>query len=88
VAATAAGKNRGGFRKGPIGTKWPVSVAPATGIPPGLFPGDAALFGRLRKSHVRTVNTEHATPVDRTFEPAKRAVNRLVVSNFNSYGHE
>ena len=63
-----------------------VAVALAR-IPGGLFLVQARLFGRLDIGHVATENPQYAAAVHSALEATKGTVNRLVVANFDSYGH-
>ena len=56
-------------------------------VPKRLLACKPTLFGWLGVSHVGAVDAEHAAAVYGAFETAKGAIDRLVVADFDSYGH-
>lgn len=59
-----------------------------TGVTSSLLTGQATFFRRFRKCHVATENAKNTAAVYGAFETAQCAVNRLVIPNFNTYGHD
>ena len=48
--------------------------------------GNPPFFGRLRESHIRTIDAKNAAAIHGAFETTQGAIDGFAVSNFDSYG--
>lgn len=62
-------------------------VTTTSRVSPCFLLRDATLLRWLGERHICTKYAKNATSIDSAFESTQCAIDRLVISNFNSYGH-